>query len=83
MIETRDLFLLVYTTNKNMYTMIPKRAFASHEDEQAFRDFVNLKIPPKPKARFNLKHPAVIMAFFIAAALFFLLCVLLNRLLYM
>jgi hypothetical protein len=36
-IDTKDLFLLIYSTNKNMFQLIPKRAFSSEEDEESFR----------------------------------------------
>lgn len=35
-IETPNLFLLIYSTNKNMFQIIPKRAFVSLNDEEAF-----------------------------------------------
>jgi hypothetical protein len=55
-IETKDLFLLVYTSNKNCSQMIPKRAFASNDDEQAFRDLVAAKIPAKQNNFFDIKN---------------------------
>lgn len=35
--ENKDYFLLIYTVNKNMIQIIPKRAFTTAEHEAAFR----------------------------------------------
>ena len=42
--ETHTHFFLPYTVNRNMVQIIPKRAFASPQDVQAFRQAVNEKI---------------------------------------
>ena len=43
-IETKELFLLIHSVNKNMLQIIPRRAFASVVDEQAFRNLLELKL---------------------------------------
>ncbi len=43
-IESPELFLLSYSTNKNMFQIIPKRAFPSTADEQAFQSLLKSKI---------------------------------------
>jgi hypothetical protein len=50
-IENKDVFLLIYSVNKGMFQIIPKRAFASIDDEQAFRNLLiskNLKSKSSP-----------------------------------
>ncbi len=61
-IESKSHFLLIYTVNKNMFQIIPKRAFASSEDEQSFRELLNTKIPRLQKFQFDLKNPVVLLA---------------------
>lgn len=39
-IETRTHFLLLHTLNKNMFHILPKRAFESIEQQRAFRAFL-------------------------------------------
>ena len=75
-IESKELFLLVHLTNKNMFQIIPKRAFASTNDEQAFKNLLNVKIPKKPKSNFNIKSPAVIATIVITSGFFLFLCAL-------
>jgi hypothetical protein len=60
-VESQGHFLLLYTVNKNAFQIIPKRAFGSPEDEQAFRDLLKAKIPDHQESRFNLKNPLVIL----------------------
>ena len=60
-VESRDHFLLLYTVNKNAFQIIPKRAFAAPEDEQAFRDLLKAKIPDHQESKFNLRNPMVIL----------------------
>ena len=43
-IETCDYFLLVRAENKNIFHIIPKRAFETTSDERAFRDLITIKI---------------------------------------
>ncbi len=43
-IESPELFLLVHSTNKNMFQFIPRRAFTSGADEQAFQNLLKAKI---------------------------------------
>lgn len=73
-IESKELFLLVHATNKNMFQIIPKRAFASADDEQAFKNLLNLKIPKKPKSFLDIKSPAAIAAIVITSVFFLFLC---------
>jgi hypothetical protein len=72
-IETKDLFLIVYTVNKNMFQIIPKRAFTSSEDEQSFRNLLNQKIPKEQIKTFDFSKLPVITIILIAI-LGFLLC---------
>jgi hypothetical protein len=39
-IETPDVFLLIYSTNKNMFQIIPQRAFVSVNDIEAFKQLL-------------------------------------------
>lgn len=39
-IETPDLLLLIYATNKNMFQIIPKRAFVSVSDIEVFKQLL-------------------------------------------
>ena len=73
-IESKELFLLVYSTNKNMFQIIPKRAFAATDGEQAFRNLLNNKIPKNPKNNFNIKSPAFIVTIVITFGFCLLLC---------
>lgn len=73
MIESKDQFLLVHSANKNMFQIIPKRAFSSTEDEQAFRIIVNAKIP-KSQSSIDIKSPAVIITILFSAGLCLFLC---------
>ena len=52
-IESKEHFLLVQSASKNMFHIIPKRAFSSPEDEKAFRDLLASKIPQAGKSLFN------------------------------
>ena len=45
-LETEEHFLLIYTADKNRFQIIPKRAFTSAEDEEAFRELLDVQIPP-------------------------------------
>ena len=48
-VETPDAYLLVYTINKNMFQIIPKRAFASPDQAAAFEQLLARKLsPPRP-----------------------------------
>jgi hypothetical protein len=38
--ETKDYYMLVFSVNKNMLQIFPKRAFTSPEQEAAFRDLL-------------------------------------------
>ncbi len=52
-IDSKEVFLLIYSTNKNMFQMIPKRAFSSIEDELAFKNLAYQKIPHKKQGFFD------------------------------
>jgi uncharacterized membrane protein YhaH (DUF805 family) len=56
-VESSDYFLLVYSTNKNLFQYIPKRAFATTEKEQEFRNYLNIKIPTNQKTQIDIKLP--------------------------
>ncbi len=73
-IESKELFLLIHSTNKNMFQIIPKRAFASADDEQAFKNLLNVKIHKKPKSNFSIKSPAAIAVIVITSVFFLFLC---------
>lgn len=45
LIETSEQFLLVYRQNKSMFLFIPKHAFATETDINAFREFASSQIP--------------------------------------
>ena len=44
-IETRRYYLFVYASNRNTIQFLPKRVFASPEQETAFRDLLRKKFP--------------------------------------
>jgi hypothetical protein len=48
-IETEEHFLLIYAVNPRCFQIIPKRAFASIEDQQTFRKMLNVKAPITPE----------------------------------
>jgi hypothetical protein len=66
-VESQDHFLLLYTVNKNAFQIIPKRAFGSPEDEQAFRDLLKAKIPNHQGSQFSLRNPMVILGIVLIA----------------
>ncbi len=43
-LETKSYFLVVYSANKRQFQFVPKRAFASPEQEQEFRDLLGQHI---------------------------------------
>ena len=43
--ETRDYYLFSYTANRNLFQILPKRAFVSAEQATAFRKLVERKLP--------------------------------------
>jgi hypothetical protein len=74
-VESQDHFLLLYTVNKNAFQIIPKRAFAAPEDEQAFRDLLKAKIPDHQKSQFSLRNPVVILGIVLIAGFCLFQCV--------
>jgi len=48
-IESEEYFLIIYTTNKNMFQIVPKRAFSTSDDEKEFRNLVKEKIHTQNK----------------------------------
>jgi hypothetical protein len=42
---TEDFYFLVYATNRDTYHFIPRRAFASEEQERAFRAILEARLP--------------------------------------
>jgi hypothetical protein len=41
--ETQDHYLITYATNKNMYQILPKRAFGSTDQQEGFRSLLTAK----------------------------------------
>ncbi len=57
--ETKEHFLLICTTNKNMFQFVPKRAFISADQEQGFRKLLEAKnLPIKPLRVIKLPEPS-------------------------
>ncbi|MBI5943766.1 MAG: YcxB family protein [Chloroflexi bacterium] len=73
-IESEEMFLLVYTLNKNMFQIIPKRAFSATVDEQVFRDLLKTKIPKTHKNKFDIKNPAILVPILLAVGFCLFLC---------
>ena len=73
-LESKDQFLLIHSANKNMFQIIPKRAFASVDDERAFRDLLKVKIPEKQRGSFEVKNSTVIIIIFISLAFCLSIC---------
>jgi hypothetical protein len=42
---TEDFYFLVYAANRDTYHFIPRRAFASEEQERAFRVILEARLP--------------------------------------
>lgn len=49
-IETDELFILIFTTNMSILRIVPKRIFSSDEDMQYFKTLVEEKISRNPDA---------------------------------
>ena len=81
-IETKDMFLLIYSINKNMFQIIPKRAFTSSDDELLFKRLLVSKNLEIKKNLFDIKinPPLVIGAI---AFIGVLLCICVSSFLYM
>ena len=60
-IESKAYFLLLCTSNKNMFQMIPKRAFVSLDDELAFKSLLNTHIQKKVKNNFQKNKSMIIL----------------------
>lgn len=74
-IESKELFLLIYTANKNMFQIIPKRAFKSPDDEAAFRDLLLSKKIKRKSSPFKLQmNPWLIIGSIALIGLCFLVC---------
>jgi hypothetical protein len=43
-LETKSYFLLVFRDRRKLFQMIPKRAFATPEDQARFRELANMRI---------------------------------------
>lgn len=56
LIVGKDILLLVASSNKRMFQFIPRRAFASAEEERAFIELAQRKLIP-PKKRFDWQDP--------------------------
>lgn len=56
-IDGKEIILLLHHTNKRMFQFIPKRAFASPEDERAFVELARRKVVPV-KSRLDWANPA-------------------------
>jgi len=69
-IESKDHFLLVLAVNKNMFEIIPKRAFASSDDEQTFKKLLiakNLKVENSPLD--IKKNPLIVVTLIVVLSL--------------
>ncbi|MEM4204670.1 MAG: YcxB family protein [Candidatus Methanomethylicaceae archaeon] len=55
-IETPEHFLLIYSMNKNMFHIIPKRAFKSSSDELDFQKLLYTKIPKVHQSILDLRN---------------------------
>lgn len=83
MIESEEHILLIYSINKNMFQIIPKRAFLSREDEQSFKDLLILKLPKiKNTPSKFLKTPMSIVILIGIIALFVFFCILVPLIVY-
>jgi hypothetical protein len=84
-LETKDQFILLYSTNLSCLHILPKRFFLSDEDIKTFRDLVDEKITNNPetvqKVRLakntNLRNLLIIALFFLATLP--LMCILSYR----
>ncbi|CAG1003689.1 hypothetical protein ANAEL_03173 [Anaerolineales bacterium] len=65
-IETEDVFLLVYSVNKAMFQFVPKRAFASSDDEQAFKQLLISKNLKNKNSPLNIKKKPLLIIIIIA-----------------
>jgi hypothetical protein len=76
-IETKDYFLLVHSVNKNMFQIVPKRAFSSSADEQTFRNLLTIKIPKWQNSTLNIKkNPIIVITLIGVPAMCLLFCIL-------
>lgn len=75
-IESKYFFILVYSTNKKIFQFIPKHAFATTDDEQAFSNYLNIKIPKKEISQFDVKTPSVTVMILVMIGFCLFLCAL-------
>jgi hypothetical protein len=54
---TEDFYFLVYANNRDMYHFIPRRAFATEEQEHAFRVILETRLPKVQKSIGRLQRP--------------------------
>ncbi len=71
-IETKDVFLLVYSINKRMFQIIPKRAFASSDDEQTFKQLLISKNLKSQNSPFDIKKKSLLIVVIITLLFCFL-----------
>jgi hypothetical protein len=75
-IETKDVFLLIYSAHKGMFQLIPKRAFASSDDEQTFKQLLISKNLKNNNGHLNIKKKPLLIIVIIALLCCFLyICV--------
>ncbi|MBI4761341.1 MAG: YcxB family protein [Chloroflexota bacterium] len=55
-IEIPEYFILIYSSNKNMFHIIPKRAFKSSNDKLAFQKLLYTKIPKVHQSALDLRN---------------------------
>lgn len=60
-IDGKEIILLLHHANARMFQFIPKRAFASPDDERAFVELARRKVVPA-KSRFDWSNPATRLA---------------------
>jgi hypothetical protein len=71
-IETENVFLLIYSAHKGMFQLIPKRAFASSEDEQAFKQLLISKNLKSKNSPLNINKKTLLIIIIIALLCCFL-----------
>ncbi len=73
-IETEDVFLLIHSAHKGMFQLIPKRAFASSDDEQAFRQLLISKNLKSKNSPLNIKNKPLLIIIIALLCCFIYLC---------
>jgi hypothetical protein len=71
---TEDYYLLVYTLNRSMVQFIPRRAFASEHDEEAFRAILEASLPEVQSKTIGRARLAVSLLIVAVVVFFALAC---------